>query len=222
MGLDPWLASPARTCQCLYQKQDGRHVRSPQHSSCCVYLEPMYIPPMAPHLNSCHGDQALIPTEYSDDDVESSCWGGNGAHAPCLCLSLAVLATPCFPIPSLCFFPPKPQVPGSEVEIWLAPGRVRRGQGDQESYISAGVPSGWWGQGGVRALTTQHFIFQCPPTTSCPAWPARPCLASALPSASLAALARRHGGFPWCLGPGRHLLIRIQYTPHPQTQARIL
>lgn len=45
----------------------------------------------------------------------------------------------------------------------VSPGRVRRGQGDQESYISAGVPSCRWGQGGVRALTTQHFIFQCPP-----------------------------------------------------------
>lgn len=108
----------------------------------------------------------------------------------------------------------------------VSPGRVRRGQGDQESYISAGVPSGRWGQGGVRALTTQHFIFQCPPpTTSCP---------DPLPGpASPSALCQRawlpwlpwlpwHRGFPWCLGPGRHLLIRIQYTPHPQTQARIL
>lgn len=107
----------------------------------------------------------------------------------------------------------------------VSPGRVRRGQGDQESYISAGVPSGRWGQGGVRALTTQHFIFQCPPLPRpalirCPALPHPAPFASAwLPWLPWLPW---HRGFPWCLGPGRHLLIRIQYTPHPQTQARIL
>lgn len=70
----------------------------------------------------------------------------------------------------------------------VSPGRVRRGQGDQESYISAGVPSGRWGPGGVRALTTQHFIFQCPPpSTSCPDPPPGPALPA--PFASLAVLA---------------------------------
>lgn len=136
---------------------------------------------------------------------------------PCPCLCLCACAwpcwpAPCFPILSLCFLPPKPQVPGSEVRNVVSPRRVRRGQGDQEGYISAGVPSGRWVLGGVRALTTQLFIFQCPP------YPAQRWLASL---AGFPGFPGRRG-FPWCLGPGRHLLIRIQYTPHPQTQARIL
>lgn len=106
----------------------------------------------------------------------------------------------------------------------VSPGQgTSRGQGDQESYISAGVPSGRWGPGGVRALTTQHFIFQSPPP-----YHVRPCPASALCQHGLPWLPWHlapgtwHRGLPWCLGLGRHLLIRIQYTPHPQTQARIL
>lgn len=101
----------------------------------------------------------------------------------------------------------------------VSPGQgTSRGQGDQESYISAGVPSGRWGPGGVRALTTQHFIFQSPPpTTSGPALPA-PFANTACPGFP----GTWHRGLPWCLGLGRQSLIRIQYTPHPQTEARIL
>lgn len=84
----------------------------------------------------------------------------------------------------------------------VSPGRVRRGQGDQESYISAGVPSGRWGLGGVRALTTQHFIFQSPPP-----YHFMPSPLSLLPApfASLAALAALACLAPWfslVLGPG--------------------
>lgn len=161
--------------------------------------------------------------------------GGNGAFCaiPCLCACVPVPgragpppASPSYPSASS---RPKPQVPGSEVEMWLARDRVRCGQGDQEGYISAGVPSGRWVLGGVRALTAQLFIFQCPPplppaTTACPV--RRPACAL------LSALCQRW--LPWlrplsagAWAQGRHLLIRIQYTPastntgtHPVTRTR--
>lgn len=72
---------------------------------------PVHVPPVAPQLNSCHGDQALIPSEYGDDDVESSGPGGYGAYAPCLCLCLAVLARPLLPHPIPLLLPA--QAPGS-------------------------------------------------------------------------------------------------------------
>lgn len=50
--------------------------RSPQYLGGC----PSMSCPVAPQPNSCHGDQALVPSEYSGDDVESMCLGGR-----CLC-----------------------------------------------------------------------------------------------------------------------------------------
>lgn len=102
-------------------------VHSPQFQQSAVRCPSMYRP-WAPQLNSCHGDQALIPSEYSDDDVESSDPGGHrygaylGMPRACACAcAWPCWPAPCFPILSLCFFPPKPQVPGSEVEMRLAP-----------------------------------------------------------------------------------------------------
>lgn len=195
--------------------------------------------PWAPQLNSCHGDQALNPSEYSDDDVESFVLGVGTVRRlrPRACASACACAcawpcwpAPCFPILSLCFFPPKPQVPGSEVEIWLAPR-----QGTSRARRPRWLHLGWGpfrsvGTGGCARIDDAAFHFPIGPPLPRPVLirrPALPCPALPAPSASKAWLPWLpwlpwHRGCPWCLGPGRHLLIRIQYTPHPQTQARIL
>lgn len=97
---------------------------SPRHLACAVgWRAGSHVPPAAPHPNSCHGDQSLIPSEYSDDDVESLSSGrGGGGSQPyraracacaCVpvCLCLAVLARPLLPHP-IPLLPPA-QAPGS-------------------------------------------------------------------------------------------------------------
>lgn len=85
---------PATSTNKKKQNQDGRcHVRSPQ-SAARTARSPQHLPAVyvlgsvhvhtargSTALNSCHGDQALIPSEYSDDDVESFGPGGEGYGA---------------------------------------------------------------------------------------------------------------------------------------------
>lgn len=215
LDLDPHLAShshvpepgPGRpSCACGPQA-----VHSPQpahtHTHTLLWLH---------HNNDCHGDQALIPSEYSDDDVESLSWGWYLVPVP---RAWSCWPAPCFPILSLCFFPPKPQVPGSEVEMWLASAGTSRARRPRELHLSWG-PFTSVGTGGCARIDDTAFHFPMPPYPVLPS--ALPCPAFASASAlrqrpSPAWLPWLHD-FSWCLGLGRHLLIRIQYTPHPQTQ----
>lgn len=143
-------------------------------------------------VHGCHGDQALIPSEYSDDDVESLSWGPVPVPVPCAC-AWPCWPAPCFPILSLCFFPPKPQVPGSEVELWLAPTGTSRARRPRELHLSWG-PYRSVGTGGCARIDDAAFHFPMPPL------PCRllPCLALPCQRPSPA----WHHDFSWVLGPG--------------------
>lgn len=180
---------------------------SAQHLVYCG-LGPVYpIPPAAPHPNSCHGDQALIPSEYSDHKPwEVYPLGGGWNTVPfapyraCACAcAWTCWPAPCFPILSLCFLPPKPQVPGSEVEMWLAR------QGTSRARRPRGLHLGWGpfrsvGTGGCARIDDAAFHFPMPPLP--PPALARPASPSALCQQHLAALASLAPWFSLVLGPG--------------------
>jgi hypothetical protein len=150
-------------------------VHGPQPAAHSIYHSSVlwarsHAPPAAPHPVSRRGDQALIPSEYSDGDVESLPLGG-GTWALCAVpmpvpgLAGPPPASPSYPSTSS---RPKAQVPGSEVEMWLAR------QGTSRARRPRGLHLGWGpirsvGTGGCARIDDAAFHFPIPPPLPRPA-----------------------------------------------------